>query len=164
MLVLSRHVDQRILIGDDIWLSVVAVSGHRVRIGIEAPPHIKVLREEVIGKEPNDHDSDRRAGQALDQPVQQDHFLTEPADNGTDGGRAGAADDGGTSTGGGPGRTESAEAGPGATEKGSDTGASSGTDAGTKAGKRQRGPLAGRIDGSESKYPARRQTKKRKAD
>lgn len=163
MLVLSRHVDQRILIGDDIWLSVVAVSGHRVRIGIEAPPHIKVLREEVIGKEPNDKDQ-------LGQAVSDDRGSGESAidmgdaqDTRDDSGDT-VSDDGGTSTGGGPGRTESAEAGPGATEKGSDTGASSGTDAGTKAGKRQRGPLAGRIDGSETKYPARRQTKKRKAD
>ena len=47
MLVLSRKSEQRIRIGDDIEITIVAISGDNVRIGIEAPKHIKILRSEV---------------------------------------------------------------------------------------------------------------------
>ncbi|WP_368293957.1 carbon storage regulator CsrA [Dehalobacter sp. TBBPA1] len=47
MLVLSRKINERIMIGDDIEIVVVAVVGDQVRIGIEAPKDIKILRSEV---------------------------------------------------------------------------------------------------------------------
>ena len=47
MLVLSRKLNQRIKIGEEIEITIVAVSGDSVRIGIEAPQHIKILRMEV---------------------------------------------------------------------------------------------------------------------
>ncbi len=48
MLVLSRKVTERILIGDDVVIQVVAIDGsHKVRIGIIAPKEIRVDREEV---------------------------------------------------------------------------------------------------------------------
>jgi carbon storage regulator len=47
MLVLSRKESQRIMLGDDIVITVVRVSGDKVRLGIEAPPHVVVLREEL---------------------------------------------------------------------------------------------------------------------
>lgn len=47
MLVLSRKVGEKLIIGDNIVIQIVEVSGHRVRIGIEAPPHVEVLREEL---------------------------------------------------------------------------------------------------------------------
>lgn len=47
MLVLSRKVGQRIYIGEEIAITVVRVSGGGVRIGIEAPPDLPVLREEL---------------------------------------------------------------------------------------------------------------------
>ncbi len=51
MLVLTRRVDESIMLGDDIEIKVVDVRGGRgnysVRIGIEAPRHITVLRKEV---------------------------------------------------------------------------------------------------------------------
>ncbi|MCM1565419.1 MAG: carbon storage regulator CsrA [Dehalobacter sp.] len=47
MLVLSRKINERIMIGDDIEVVVVAVVGDQVRIGIEAPKDIKILRSEV---------------------------------------------------------------------------------------------------------------------
>ena len=47
MLVLSRQRDQSILIGNDIEITVVDIRGDRVRLGINAPPHIPVHREEV---------------------------------------------------------------------------------------------------------------------
>ena len=48
MLVLSRKVGERILLGDKIRITVVRVSGGGVRLGIEAPSDIAVVREEVI--------------------------------------------------------------------------------------------------------------------
>jgi carbon storage regulator len=47
MLVLSRHRDETIMIGDDIELTVVDIKGDKVRIGIKAPTRIAVHRKEV---------------------------------------------------------------------------------------------------------------------
>ena len=47
MLVLSRKVGQRILVGEDIAITVVKLTGGGVRIGIEAPPEMPVVREEL---------------------------------------------------------------------------------------------------------------------
>ena len=47
MLILSRREQQRIRLGDHIVVTVVQVSGDRVRIGIEAPDNILVLRDEL---------------------------------------------------------------------------------------------------------------------
>lgn len=47
MLVLSRMRDQSIIIGDDIIIAVVDIRGDKVRLGITAPDHIRVDREEV---------------------------------------------------------------------------------------------------------------------
>jgi carbon storage regulator len=47
MLVLSRKEAERIRLGDNIILTIVRVSGDKVRLGIEAPPDVIVLREEL---------------------------------------------------------------------------------------------------------------------
>ena len=47
-LVLSRGRNQRIRIGTDIWISVVDIRGDKVRLGIDAPPSVQVMREELI--------------------------------------------------------------------------------------------------------------------
>ena len=47
MLVLTRHVDEAIMIGDDIEVVVVDVRGGRVRLGISAPKEVAVHRKEV---------------------------------------------------------------------------------------------------------------------
>ena len=47
MLVLSRKAGERIWIGDDISVTVVRISGGGVRIGIEAPKELPVVREEL---------------------------------------------------------------------------------------------------------------------
>ena len=60
MLVLSRRESERIRLGESIVVTVVRVSGDKVRLGIEAPPNVLVLREELephgdtepVGKEP----------------------------------------------------------------------------------------------------------------
>ncbi len=47
MLVLSRHRDETIMIGDDIELTIVDIRGDKVRIGIKAPSSVPVHRKEV---------------------------------------------------------------------------------------------------------------------
>ena len=51
MLVLSRKPGERILIGDDIVITIVRATGGSVRVGIEAPPDVVILREEVKERE-----------------------------------------------------------------------------------------------------------------
>jgi carbon storage regulator len=47
MLVLTRKTNQSIMIGDEIEISVLAVSGDKVRVGISAPRDVPVFRKEV---------------------------------------------------------------------------------------------------------------------
>ncbi len=49
MLILSRKLDESILIGDSILLKVMAIDKGVVKLGIEAPSDIRVLRSELIG-------------------------------------------------------------------------------------------------------------------
>ncbi|WP_010586433.1 carbon storage regulator [Schlesneria paludicola] len=51
MLVLTRKKNERIRVGPDIWVTVVEQRGDKVRLGIEAPTEIPILREEVIPQE-----------------------------------------------------------------------------------------------------------------
>ncbi|MDZ7672941.1 MAG: carbon storage regulator CsrA [Halanaerobiales bacterium] len=48
MLILSRKEDEKILIDDDIKISIVEIKGNQVKIGIEAPQDVEILREEVF--------------------------------------------------------------------------------------------------------------------
>ena len=47
MLVLTRKQGERIQIGDDVTITVVRTKGKSVRLGIQAPPHVPVLRGEI---------------------------------------------------------------------------------------------------------------------
>lgn len=47
MLILTRRVGEKILIGDNVSIAVLAVRGNQVRIGIEAPSEVSVHREEI---------------------------------------------------------------------------------------------------------------------
>jgi carbon storage regulator len=62
MLVLSRKRGERIVIGDDIVLTVVEVRGDRVRLGFEAPAATPINREEI-------YDQINEAGQLRRPPV-----------------------------------------------------------------------------------------------
>jgi carbon storage regulator len=52
MLILSRKVGERIRIADHIELVVTAIQGERIKIGIEAPKNIQVLRAELASQLP----------------------------------------------------------------------------------------------------------------
>ncbi|WP_425614628.1 carbon storage regulator CsrA [Anatilimnocola sp. NA78] len=62
MLVLSRKRDERILIGDNIVVTIVDIRGDKVRIGIEAPANVAVHREEILLA------LQRQAAEAANQP------------------------------------------------------------------------------------------------
>jgi carbon storage regulator len=47
MLVLSRKESQRIRLGDSIVVTIVKISGDKVRVGIDAPTNVLVLRDEL---------------------------------------------------------------------------------------------------------------------
>ena len=67
MLVLTRKSNQSIMIGDDIEVSVLAIMGEKVRIGIQAPRDVPVFRKEVyleIQAEQRDEPADGRTPMA----------------------------------------------------------------------------------------------------
>ena len=69
MLVLTRKSNQSIMIGDDIEISVLAIMGEKVRIGIEAPRSVPVFRREVyveIQKDQEESDARARVNGALE--------------------------------------------------------------------------------------------------
>jgi carbon storage regulator len=51
MLVISRKENDRITIGDDITLTIVAIKGNQVKVGIEAPKELKVWRDDYEVKD-----------------------------------------------------------------------------------------------------------------
>jgi carbon storage regulator len=48
MLILSRKVNEKIMIGEDISVSIIEVRGDQVRLGVDAPKNVKVFRQEVF--------------------------------------------------------------------------------------------------------------------
>ena len=69
MLVLTRKTSQSIMIGDDIEVTLLAVSRDKVRIGVDAPRSIPVFRKEVyldIHGGPAEEDDVKEVQEALD--------------------------------------------------------------------------------------------------
>ncbi|SHH83071.1 carbon storage regulator, CsrA [Sporobacter termitidis DSM 10068] len=48
MLVLTRKQNEGILIGNDIVVTVINIDGDKIRLGIEAPKNVRVIREELV--------------------------------------------------------------------------------------------------------------------
>jgi carbon storage regulator len=48
MLILSRKINEKIMIGEDISVSIIEIRGDQVRIGVDAPKVVKVFRQEVF--------------------------------------------------------------------------------------------------------------------
>ena len=48
MLILTRRVGESVVIGEDVTVTVLGVKGNQVRIGINAPKHVTVHREEIF--------------------------------------------------------------------------------------------------------------------
>lgn len=47
MLILTRKPGERVVIGDNVLVTVMGISGHTVRLGIEAPEGVSIYREEI---------------------------------------------------------------------------------------------------------------------
>ena len=47
MLILTRRVGETVMIGDEVTITVLGVKGNQVRVGINAPKHVAVHREEI---------------------------------------------------------------------------------------------------------------------
>ena len=47
MLILSRKINEKIIIGNDISISIIEIRGDQVKIGVDAPRNVKVFRQEV---------------------------------------------------------------------------------------------------------------------
>ena len=69
MLVLTRKSNQSIMIGDEIEVSVLAIMGEKVRIGIQAPRTIPVFRKEVYLEIQQERGEDPQAKQAVDEAL-----------------------------------------------------------------------------------------------
>ena len=50
LLILTRRVNESLMVGDQVTVTVLAVKGNRVRIGIEAPQDVAVHREEICDR------------------------------------------------------------------------------------------------------------------
>ena len=57
MLVLTRKIGEQIVIAGNITISIVAVGPGRVKIGIEAPPHVSIDRQEIHDRKANEEAS-----------------------------------------------------------------------------------------------------------
>jgi carbon storage regulator len=72
VLVLTRHPKQSIMIGDDIEVSVLSVTGNKVRIGIQAPSDVPVFRTEIYLEIQQDREREakpRPTGEAKPRPT-----------------------------------------------------------------------------------------------
>lgn len=50
MLILTRRIGEKLIVGGNVTLTVLGVKGNQIRVGIDAPPEVKVYREEIYNK------------------------------------------------------------------------------------------------------------------
>ena len=50
MLILTRRVNETLMVGDDVRVTVLGINGNQVRLGVNAPRHIPVHRQEIYEK------------------------------------------------------------------------------------------------------------------
>jgi carbon storage regulator len=84
MLVLTRKINEAIIIGDDIEIAVVDIKGDQVKLGIRAPRSVKVYRHEVYEAI---QDENRRAAESAGDLTSLGGFppVTGPSSNSDDG-------------------------------------------------------------------------------
>ena len=51
MLILTRRINESLVIGDDVTVTILGVKGNQVRIGVDAPRNVSVHREELAQKD-----------------------------------------------------------------------------------------------------------------
>lgn len=55
MLILRRRLDQKFKIGENITITIVEIGSEGVRIGIDAPKDIPIVRDDAVNQEPRQH-------------------------------------------------------------------------------------------------------------
>ncbi|PIE98726.1 MAG: carbon storage regulator [Treponema sp.] len=65
MLILSRKTNQKIIIGDNVELTIIEIKGDQVKIGIDAPRELKVFRHELY----EEIQKENKAAQIKEKPV-----------------------------------------------------------------------------------------------
>jgi carbon storage regulator len=66
MLVLTRKLNESIIINDDIRITVVGIRGNHVRLGLEAPDSVAIFREELFRRAGADESRETSAAAGLD--------------------------------------------------------------------------------------------------
>lgn len=67
MLILSRKKDDRIMIGDDIVITIVDCEENRVKIGIDAPKNVRVFRKELLDTQEDNRAAALSAAEGFDE-------------------------------------------------------------------------------------------------
>lgn len=68
MLILTRRVGETVMIGDDVTITVLGVKGNQVRVGINAPKHVAVHREEIYERIKREQQGGGPEGSGTDGP------------------------------------------------------------------------------------------------
>lgn len=69
MLILARRLGETVMIGEDVTITVLGVKGNQVRIGINAPKHVGVHREEIYERIKREQRHAVKEGEPVAQPV-----------------------------------------------------------------------------------------------
>jgi len=64
MLVLTRKINESIVIGGNIRVTMTAIHNRQVRLAIDAPPEVRVMRQELVSEPDGDLDGERAPQQA----------------------------------------------------------------------------------------------------
>jgi carbon storage regulator len=63
VLILTRRVGEKVMIGDDVSVTVLRVKGNQVRLGVEAPKSVSVQREEIFNRMKNEAEGHGESGE-----------------------------------------------------------------------------------------------------
>lgn len=66
MLILSRKVNEKIKIGNDITLTIIEIKGDQIKVGVEAPKEVKVFRQEVYNAIQSENQAAAHSGNNFD--------------------------------------------------------------------------------------------------